>query len=291
LLRQAARERTEFEVEYRAVHPDRSVRYIHAVGHPVVSPSGEVVELVGTLMDVTERKRAERAIRRARKRTLEARFAAVLEERTRLAREMHDTLLQGFTGIALQLVAATRRVSGPPEAVAAFQNVIALAQRTLTDARQAVWDLRAPALAGGDFTETLRVAAEDAVRNAGLALAYKVDGTPRPVAPEVEGAVVRVAQEALANVVKHADARRVRLRLAFKSRWVRVSVTDDGRGFVVDPDFRSYGGHWGLLGMKERTGQLHGTLTVHSTPGHGTEIALRVPYAVPRGAQSAGPPS
>src|SRR5206468_11003648 len=87
LVQQAIREKTGFEAEYRAVLPNGLIRHIHAVGHPVVGASGEVVELVGTVMDVTDRKRAERAVRRARDRLLQARFSAMLEERTRLARE------------------------------------------------------------------------------------------------------------------------------------------------------------------------------------------------------------
>ena len=176
-----------------------------------------IVEFMGVVMDVTDRKRAERALRRARERALEARFAAVLEERTRLARDIHDTLLQGFTGIALKLVAAINRVTEPPESVVALRDLVGLAQQTLTDARRAVWDLRSPALAGGDFPAALRTAAEDCVRGTKLELEYDVGGPPRPVDPDVEAVVVRVAQEAIANVVKHADARTVR-RKARRSR-------------------------------------------------------------------------
>jgi signal transduction histidine kinase len=283
LVQHAIREKTGFEAEYRAVLPDGSIRYIHAVGHPVVSASGEVVELVGTVMDVTERKRAERAVRRARDRLLQARFNAMLEERTRLAREIHDTLLQGFTGLALQLVAATRRVSRPPETVAALRDLVALAQRTLEDARQAVWDMRAPALTGGDFPATLRATAEDGLRGAGITLDYTVKGVPRPLDPKVETVLFRVEQEAIANVVKHAAARTVRLGLSYGARDVQLSVNDDGRGFAVDPDFHAYGGHWGLLGMWERASQIHAKLSVRSAPGQGSEIVIRVPYAV-RGA-------
>lgn len=214
LMQQAIREKTGFEVEYRAVLPDGSIRHIHAVGHPVVGASGEVLELVGTNMDVTERKRAERAVRRARERLLQARFTAMFEERTRIAREIHDTLLQGFTGIALQLVATAHRVSRPPETVAALNDLIALAQKTLKDARQAVWDMREPALAGGDLPATLRTAAEDSLRGAGIALDYIVEGVPRPLDPEVEAVVFRVGQEAIANVVKHSAAHTVRLGLS-----------------------------------------------------------------------------
>jgi PAS domain S-box-containing protein len=287
----AIREKTDFEVDYRLLLADGSTRYIHSVGHPIVDPSGEVVELVGTVMDVTDRKRAERALRRARERTLEARFAAVLDERTRLARDIHDTLLQGFTGIALKLVAAIHRVTEPVESVVALRNLVGLTQQTLTDARRAVWDLRSPALAGGDLPVALRTAAEDCVRGTTLELEYDTGGAPRPVDPDVGAAVVRVAQEAITNAVKHADARTVRVRLSFEARRVRLSVSDDGRGFAVAPDFHAYGGHWGLLGMRERASQVRGKLSLRSTPGHGTELVLLVPYIVKQAAPAAGPAS
>jgi PAS domain S-box-containing protein len=280
LVRHAIREKTDLEARYRVVLPDGSIRHIHGVGHPVLGASGEVVELVGTVMDVTERKRAERAVRRARDRLLQARFTAMLEERTRIAREIHDTLLQGFTGIALQLVAATGRVAGPPEAVAALRDLVGLAKKTLEDARQAVWDMRAPALAGGDFSAALRAIAEERLRGTEIALECTVQGVPRPLDPEVEAVVFRVEQEAIANVVRHSAAHTVRLGLSYGARAMRLSVNDDGRGFAVDPDFHGYGGHWGLLGMRERASQVRAKLSVRSAPGHGSEIVIRVPYAV-----------
>jgi signal transduction histidine kinase len=272
------RDKTDFEVEYRVVLPAMGIRHLHGVGHPILNASGEVVEVIGTVMDVTERKRAERAVRQARERMLEARFTAVLEERTRLAREIHDTVLQGFTGVALQLVAATGRVAGPPEAVATLRELVGLAQKTLGDARQAVWDMRAPAPANGDFPATLRSTAEDCLRGTRIALECAVKGVPRALNPDVEAVVLRVAQEACANVVKHAAARTVRLGLTYGTRDLRLSVRDDGRGFTVDPDFHAYGGHWGLLGMHERASQLRANLAVRSTVGQGTKVILVSPY-------------
>jgi PAS domain S-box-containing protein len=278
----AIRDRTDFQLNYRALLPDGSIRYIRAVGHPVANATGQVDELVGTVMDVTERKRTERALRRAHERTLEARFAAVLNERTRLAREIHDTLLQGFTGVALKLLAASNRVTSPPESVVALREVVALAQKTLTDARRAVWDLRTPSPPGGNFPQALRTAAEDCIRNTGLALEYEVMGAMQPLDPEIEAVALRAVQESITNVVKHAEARTTRVQLSFEGRGLRLSIADDGRGFIVDPDFQTYGGHWGLLGMRERTSQVRGKLSVRSTPGEGTEIVLRLPYLAPR---------
>jgi PAS domain S-box-containing protein len=278
-LNAAARESRGFELDLRIIRPDGAIRYVHAKGQPVLDDAGAVVEIMGVIMDVTEQKGAERALRRARERALETRFAAVLEERTRLARDIHDTLLQGFTGIALKLVAAVNWVTGPEESVVALRDLVGLAQQTLTDARRAVWDLRSPALAGTDLPAAVRTAAEDAVRGTKLELEYAIGGPPRPVGPETGAVVVRVVQEAVANVVKHADARTVRVRLSFETRRIRLSVIDDGRGFAVEPDFQAYGGHWGLLGMRERASQVRGKLSLRSTPGHGTELVLLVPYA------------
>jgi len=275
----ALREKRSYELHVRVVRPDGSIRYVRCLGRPVFDEAGAVVEYIGVLMDVTERKRAARKLRRARERAAEARFAARLDERTRIARELHDTLLQGFTGVGLRLVAVTNRMEGPPEVVAALRDVIALAQGTLENARRAIWDIRPAPSAGGDFVATLRAAAEERVCGTEVSLEFAVEGSVLPTDPDVETAVFRVTQEAIANVVKHAAARTVRVVLAYEPTRIRLAVTDDGRGFVVDPDFRAYGGHLGLLGMQERASQAHGTLTVRSSPGHGTEIVLLVAYA------------
>jgi PAS domain S-box-containing protein len=275
----AIRERTDQELSHRIVRSDNTVRHLHSVIHPVVGANDQVTGLVGTTVDVTERKRGARALRRARERALGARFTAVLEERTRLARDIHDTLLQGFTGVALQLVAAINRMTLPAEATAELRDVVGLAQKTLTDARRAVWDLRSPALAAGDLAAALRSTAEDAVRGTGLTLAYETAGPTQAVGHEVEEVALRVVQEAIANVVKHAGARAVQVRVQFEPRGMRLTVRDDGRGFTADPDTHSYGGHWGLLGMRERAGRIGATLGVRSTPGEGTEIVLAAPYS------------
>jgi signal transduction histidine kinase len=233
------------------------------------------------LAEIDERQRGERRLararRRARERVLEARFAAVLEERTRLAREIHDTLLQGFTGVSLQLLAAAGRLSGPPEFQASLRHVLALAQKTLADARQAVWDMRPPALEGDEFTSALRAALDRTLAGTPLGFDYTVRGVPFPLDEGIETVVFRVAQEAVANVVKHAVARTVRVTLTYDPRSVRLAVTDDGRGFLVDPDLRSYAGHWGLLGMRERASQQGARLAVRSAPGEGAKVVLRVP--------------
>jgi signal transduction histidine kinase/ligand-binding sensor domain-containing protein len=216
---------------------------------------------------------------RARTRVLEARFAAVLAERTRLAREIHDTLLQGFTGVALSLRAATRRLDASDGATQPLDDVLVLAQKTLVDARKAVWDLRTPFEGDGAFPVALENAARLTVAGAALPFEWAVSGRPRPVGPQAESVLLRVCQEALANTVKHASASRAWVALAYERRAVRLTVRDDGCGFAVDPSRRSYAGHWGLLGMRERSEQVNGTFRVVSAEGRGTEVSLTVPYA------------
>jgi len=282
----AMREKRSYELHVRVVRPDGSIRHVRCLGRPVFNAAGELVEYVGIMIDVTARKRAARRLRRAREQAAEARFAAMLDERTRIARELHDTLLQGFTGVGLNLVAVTNRMEGPPAIVAALRDVIALAQRTLENARRAIWDLRPAPSAGGDFVATLQAAAEEGVRGTDVGLEFTVAGSVRPTDPDVETVIFRVTQEAIANVVKHAAARTVRVALAYEPTRIRLVVTDDGRGFVVDPDFRAYAGHLGLLGMQERASRAHATLAVRSSPGHGTEIVLLVAYTARQAASS-----
>jgi PAS domain S-box-containing protein len=271
-------DKVDWDLDHRLLMPDGRVKSVHVVARAARHPGG--VEFVGAVMDVTATRRAQRAARRARERALGARFTAALQERTRLAREIHDTLLQGFTGVALQLTAVGHRTSDPATA-AALDDVVGLAQRTLDEARRAVWDLRAPPATGGNLADALRELAEQAVRGTGLALELEVSGPPYPVAAPVEAAMARVLQESLANTVKHADARSVWVRLRYAPRGVSLTVRDDGRGFQVDPEFRAYGGHWGLLGMRERAAELQGSLRVESAPDCGTAVVLRLPRAIP----------
>jgi PAS domain S-box-containing protein len=267
------------EDEARLRRADGEYRWFLHRAVPLRNAHGSIVRWYGTSIDIEDRRRAQKLLRRTRDRELKAGFAAVLDERSRLAREIHDTLLQGFTGVSLKLVAATGRLTDPPETVAAVRDVISLAQKTLVDARRAVWDLREPSHAGADFAAAVRAAAEDCVRGTGLTLEYTVAGLPRALAPEVEGVVLRVTQEAMTNVVKHAGAETVRVRLSFGARRLRLSVTDDGCGLTVDPTFQAFGGHWGLLGMHERASQVFGKLSVRSAPGQGTRVVLTVPSA------------
>lgn len=273
----ATHEKKDWDVDHRLLMPDGRIKYVHVVAHAARHAGG--VEFIGAVMDVTATRRAQHAARRARERALSARFTAALEERTRLAREIHDTLLQGFTGVALQLTAVARRVGDAPVA-GALADLVGMAQRTLDDARKAVWDLREPGITSGTFAAALRQLAEGATRGNELKLEFETRGVERPLPSHIEAAIARVVQESIANTIKHANARSVRVLLSYRNGRVAVRVTDDGSGFDVDPAFRAYSGHWGLLGMKERAAELQGTLTVLSAPGRGTTVMLQLPDRV-----------
>jgi signal transduction histidine kinase len=217
------------------------------------------------------------ARRRARLRALKARFAGVLEERTRLAREIHDTLLHGVTGVALQLRAVLPHLAASATSAEALERILALAERTSHEARQAVWDIRPSARSGVDLARVLETAVRRLVDGTPVDVRLTVSGRARRLTHEQQDVVVRVTQEAVANVLRHAGARTLQVRLAYGPRRLVVAVTDDGAGFVVAEDFRAYAGHWGLVGMRERAQCVGGELEVRSAPGVGTTVRLVVP--------------
>jgi signal transduction histidine kinase/PAS domain-containing protein len=218
-----------------------------------------------------------RARRQARERALEARFAGVLEERTRMAREIHDTLLQDFTGITLQLEAVVQGLTREPErAKADVEQILALADKALVDARQAVWDMRAPALRAKSLAEAVQDIARRAADGAPPDVRFCLSGTPRPLEPAAEMPLFRIAQEAVANALKHAAASVVHVELAYERYATRLVVRDDGRGFEPGETMAARGTHWGLIGMHERAEQIGAHLTLVSAERRGTEVTVVV---------------
>jgi two-component system NarL family sensor kinase len=198
------------------------------------------------------------------------------EERARLAREIHDTLAQGLTAIALNIEGAMHRLeTHPDQARERLEQALAMARENLEDARRSVLDLRGAAqLEGKPLAEAL----------AGLARAFTSDtGIPATVQStnvdglslRVESELFRIAQEALTNVRKHARAHSVQIGLRKRGTSLTLSVRDDGRGFVVSEARHADG--QGVVGMRERARVLGGHLTISSGPGKGTRVTARVP--------------
>ncbi len=227
----------------------------------------------------------------------QAQERAVLEERTRLSREIHDTIAQGLAGVAVQLGAARQglkllRGEGEPELVAALDENLSIAEHatreTLAEARRSVWNLRAPQLARGGLSDAL----EQIGAQAALPVEVWVEGQAWPLSPAVESALLRVAQEALANTLKHAEANAATIVLCYSDDAVALQVTDDGQGFPSEVLVRRAApgpwGGFGLLGMEERVRGLGGALTLANTGG--AWVSVRVPRSsaelrvAPRGA-------
>jgi PAS domain S-box-containing protein len=270
----AVRDLTEFDMGYRVVHPGGTVVHIRTVGHPVLDPDGKLIEFTGTVVDVTQRKRAERRLRRA----IRERYRAVLEERMRLARDMHDGLLQDVTGISLQLRAVLPHIERSPlDAAERLRRILELAERTSREAREAIVGMRSR-VQTDDLAGAIESAARFAAARAPLTCSLTVTGRPRPVRPTIQNAMVQLVREAVTNVIKHADARSVLVLVAFRARGFRVSVTDDGRGFSAETVPAESDGHFGLVGMRERATRLGASLDVRSAPGRGTTVLVDVPY-------------
>lgn len=224
---------------------------------------------------------------------------AVAAERSRLARELHDTVAQSLVALVLRL----ERMGEPRREVAEAR---LLARRALEDARRAIWGLRPALLEALPFHEALAREVEHVADEGGLSSRVTVAGTPRPLLPQQEMALFRIAQEALSNTVRHASARRVRASLTYLDDAVQLVIEDDGRGFdpaalatpkplLTPPSFPPYfnasdtpsaadapdtAGHFGLQTMRERARLVGGWLTLESAPGQGTRILVDLPTAL-----------
>jgi signal transduction histidine kinase len=219
-----------------------------------------------------------------------ARSAGAFEERERIAREMHDTLLQGLTGIALQLRALLPHVRTAPEAAAeALEQVVKLADETNRDARRAIQDLRQRDFHGRDLAAVVETTARRLLARTSLTFSVTVSGRARPLPPAPSEVAVRIVEEALTNIVKHARAHSVRLGLAYGPRCLRLSVIDDGKGFALGRDVLAGADHWGLLGMQERAVQVGASLVIQSIRGTGTTLQLVIPYTPRVGSLRTGP--
>jgi signal transduction histidine kinase len=219
----------------------------------------------------------------------EAWCAGVREERARVARALHDTLLQGVTGIALQLRAALRLLQRDPEEATELITAIAtLAELTSQETRRAVSAMRAGTPDNGEVATAIVEASRGAARSDGVEIVAASGEQPFDMPAIVRDTVFRVGLEAVQNALKHAGAGRIEVRVACDAHRMRLVVRDDGRGFVVATDFRSYADHWGLLGMREQAERIGATLRIRSAPGCGTTVTMTAPlHAVRRGHRAA----
>jgi two-component system, NarL family, sensor kinase len=199
-----------------------------------------------------------------------------IEERNRLAREIHDTLAQGLTAIALQLETADALLEtseGSERVRQAVTQALALTRSNLEEARRSVLDLRAAPLEGRPLAEAMEALVTEWASRRKVAALFEVAGTPRPLPVRIEIGLYRILQEALTNIGRHAQAHNVNVQLQMMPDQVRLIMDDDGRGF----DTTARGGGYGLIGMNERARLMGGALELCSAPGDGTQIEVHVP--------------
>ena len=386
----AIRDKADFEFDYRLVHPDKGVRDIHVVGRAVLNQSGDLDEFVGTVIDITERKRAEQELqqlvdlvpqmsavlgpdgkcihanRMAREYTgltleefrskevigrathpddverarivrerglagnepfeFDARVLGKdgnyrwflwrynpsveegrvrrwyvsateiesrkqeeervrqenvrLEERTRIAQELHDTLLQNFLSASMQLGATVNGVPSESPVKGRLDRVLQLMEQGIEDGRKALQGLRLPDTAPLDLIQAFSGIQRELAVPSDVEFRISVIGEKRPLHFAIQHEIYRIGREALINAFRHSRATRVEVDLEYADSDLRMKVRDNGCG--VDPRVLDAGreGHWGLAGMQERATKIGGLLKIYSNASAGTEVELSIPSSI-----------
>jgi len=239
--------------------------------------SGILTVAVGVVAVVVYGARKRTQDQEHRRAMAETEFTAILSERNRLAREIHDTLSQNLGAISVQLeLARTHAAEISAGARTHLATAHKLARAALTEARDSIWNMRSHVLEQGDLGEALESILRRMTEGTGVAPTMRVEGDRRRLPPVIENNLLRIGQEAITNASKHAKPTRIDVTLKFERRSVCLAVEDDGIGFAVDMqpgrDRRSFG----LVGIRERAELLGGTAEIGSSPGKGTRVVVTV---------------
>ncbi len=220
---------------------------------------------------------------RLRVRQMEARFGAILHERTRIARELHDTLAQGLAGVGIQ-IDSTLSILPDEDRLSRVREQIELAcsmiRTSLNEVRRSIWVLRAQTVRdANNLPSALAESLTQLTGDTQIALEFSASGQPRPLGSDLESNLLRIAHEAVLNAVRHSGAHRIRVDLRFERDGISLRVEDDGQGFDPSAHTGSNNGqHFGLVGVSERARSLGGELSVASRSRAGTTIECRLPY-------------
>jgi signal transduction histidine kinase len=219
-----------------------------------------------------------------RMRVLRSRLLAVLQERTRIARELHDTLAQGLAGLGMQLDTALKILpSGRDHDAVRFEleQGRSVVRMSLAEVRRSIWVLRTQARRdGADLATSLSRGLAALVAGSGASWRFEVRGEPRRLPLDLEHGILRIAHEAVTNAARHAQATTITAALCFENEQLILAVQDDGRGFDAAAAGSVDGTRFGLLGLSERARALGGDLRLTSRPGAGTEVECRLPYRI-----------
>lgn len=229
-----------------------------------------------TLIVVAVLARRQIAQREEARKLAEVEFAAMLAERNRLARELHDTIAQELNAVSMQMeLAKNSAKTGTVEDVLPhLVTAHGIVRGCLAETRESIWDMRSHILEKTDLLGALSSVAEQMSAGQGCAIRPQTHGKPRRLAPLIENNLLRIGQEAVSNALKHARARAIDLELSFEASRVRLVIRDDGQGF--DPAADRTGGHFGLRGMRERVKQMSGELTIRRGDKGGTCVEVTV---------------
>jgi ligand-binding sensor domain-containing protein/signal transduction histidine kinase len=215
------------------------------------------------------------ALHRSRLLKERERFSMVLAERTRIARDLHDTMAQGFAGTAFQLEALRTRLSDTPEGTKRHLDLaLTMVRHSFAEAKRAVLNLRSSSLENADIVAAVTETGRQMLAGSGVALVVNTEGKPRRLESETETQLLRICQESLTNVLKHANATRIEVLFDFSQPHPQITIRDNGCGFDLEAAEVAHGTRFGLRGMKERLKQVGGRLEICTAPGCGTEIRL-----------------
>ncbi|QDT36643.1 sensor histidine kinase [Stratiformator vulcanicus] len=204
--------------------------------------------------------------------------SVIMEERARIARELHDSLEQDLSGVAIQLDGLKSRIGPTEESVVKSLDLArAMVRHSRSETKRAVWDLRTVALEDGDLANAIERLLTWGVQESSHEISVKTDGEPYPLPGPVKANLLRIAQEATTNALKHGRARHVKIILDYVDNAIRLKIEDDGSGFDSNQASRSRIPNFGLVGMRERAVRLGGTLDIVSEQGNGTTIEVIVP--------------
>jgi signal transduction histidine kinase len=207
---------------------------------------------------------------------------ATLEERARIARDIHDTLEQALAGTSFQLNALAGSLDNVPQEPLRILDVArSMVRHAQEEARRTVQNLRFLDLEKHDLPTALAQLAAQSGADSPIEILVNVRGTIQGLPSQVESHLLRISQEAITNAIKHSRVKIVRLELEYDAGWLQLTIHDDGCGFEVVHTVPTAAGHFGLLGMRERAEKIGGTLQIQSAPGRGTTIQVRVPLSQP----------
>ena len=211
---------------------------------------------------------------------VQERLGARMEERVRIARELHDTLLQGFQGLVLRFDAVRKTIPQDHPAHNLMENVLDRADGVLLEGRERVRDLRQDEISANELPDRLAACGEELRQNHAIRFSLSFIGTPQPLDPTVGNEAYRIGQEALTNAFQHSKSSQIEVEITYDHSRVRLRVRDDGLGINQNVLLHGRDGHWGLVGMRERAQKIGGQLKIWSQEGAGTEIELAIPASI-----------